>query len=76
MEKYSIYEAKSQLSKLIKAALAGKRIVITHRDIPQVELKVISPEKREKRELGIVKGVWFMADDFDATPEIFDAYTK
>lgn len=57
------YEAKTQLSKLIRRALAGERIVIARAGEPLVELR---PYREPKHRVGGVwKGRVHMAEDFD-----------
>ena len=61
----NIHEAKTQLSKLIQAALNGKQVIIARGNKPVVRLEVL-PEIREKRQIGNAKGlILAMDDDFD-----------
>lgn len=64
MEIVNSYEAKTQLSRLIRRALAGERIVIARSGKPLVELKPYEPGP--PRIFGLWKGKIRMADDFDA----------
>jgi antitoxin (DNA-binding transcriptional repressor) of toxin-antitoxin stability system len=58
-------EAKTQLSKLIQAALNGKQVFIAENNKPVVRLEVI-PEARGERKIGNAKGLIIaMDDDFD-----------
>ena len=57
------YEAKTQLSKLIRRALDGERIVIARSGKPLVEL--LPFVESAPRKGGIWKGKVRMADDFD-----------
>ena len=57
------YEAKTQLSKLIRRALDGERIVIARSGEPLVELRPFRETKR--RVGGVWKGQVRMAEDFD-----------
>jgi len=61
----NIHEAKTQLSKLIQAAINGKQVIIARGNKPVVRLEVL-PEARAQRKIGNLKGlVRFMANDFD-----------
>jgi prevent-host-death family protein len=64
MEIVNSYEAKTQLSKVIRRALAGERIVIAKAGRPLVELKPYEPPQR--RVGGQWKGKVRIAGDFDA----------
>lgn len=63
MEIVNSYEAKTHLSKLIRRALDGERIVIARAGKPLVEL--LPYRERKPRVGGIWKGEVRMADDFD-----------
>ncbi len=41
MKKYTVHQAKSQLSKLIQEALNGEEVIIANRDKPMVKLVVV-----------------------------------
>jgi antitoxin (DNA-binding transcriptional repressor) of toxin-antitoxin stability system len=70
----NIHEAKAQLSKLIKAALNGKQVIITENNKPLVRLEVI-PEARGERKIGNAKGLIIaMDDDFDKSLDDFKEY--
>lgn len=67
-EPVNVYEAKTQLSRLINRALAGEDVVIARAGKPVVRLvPVQSP--RPRREPGSWRGRVWMADDFDELPE-------
>lgn len=69
MEIVNSYEAKTHLSKLIRRALDGERIVIAKAGKPLVEL--LPFRQQERRVGGIWKGQVHMAGDFDASlPEL------
>ncbi|MBW2284635.1 MAG: type II toxin-antitoxin system Phd/YefM family antitoxin, partial [Deltaproteobacteria bacterium] len=62
----NIHEAKTQLSKLIQAALNGREVIIARGNKPVVRLEVL-PAARKERKIGNAKGlVLNMAEDFDA----------
>jgi len=61
----NLYEAKTQLSKLVERAAAGEDIVIAKAGKPLARLTALEPEKKKRREPGIWKGKVWIADDFD-----------
>ncbi len=73
----TIHQAKTNLSKLIRQALAGEEVIIARRDKPLVRLEAIKPAKPAgERPLGWAAGAGFyMAEDFDAPLEDFEEYT-
>jgi prevent-host-death family protein len=59
-----IRQAKSELSKLIRAALAGEQVVITHRGTPLVEIVPARPKpQRKDRGYGMFKGQFSVDPD-------------
>ena len=72
----NIHEAKTQLSKLIQAALNGKQVIIAKGNKPVVRLEVM-PEAKSKRKIGNAKGlVMSMADDFSEPLDDFKEYME
>ena len=72
----NIHEAKTQLSKLIQAALNGKQVIIARGNKPIVRLEVL-PEAQGKRKIGNAKGLILkMADDFDESLDDFGEYME
>ena len=72
----NIHEAKTQLSKLIQAALNGKQVIIARGNKPVVRLEVL-PEARGKRKIGNAKGlVLKIADDFEEPLDDFREYME
>lgn len=66
----NIYQAKTQLSKLISQVEEGKEVVIAKAGKPVAKL-VAYKEKRQPRKLGLWKGKVWISDDFDKEdPEI------
>jgi prevent-host-death family protein len=63
----NLYQAKTQLSKLVERAAAGEEIVIAKAGKPMARLVPIEP--RRPRRSGFLKGKIWIADDFDETPE-------
>lgn len=62
----NVYEAKTNLSKLLQDVEKGEEILIGRAGEP---VALLSPYRREKRELGFATGQIWIADDFDETPE-------
>jgi prevent-host-death family protein len=54
MSRFSVHEAKTNLSRLIAAALAGGDVVITRGSVPVVRLVPVEPKGR--RTFGALKG--------------------
>jgi prevent-host-death family protein len=61
----NIYDAKTQLSKLIEEAAAGNDVVIARGGKPVARLTRLGPAKR-KLKFGILKGKIEFSADFDA----------
>jgi antitoxin (DNA-binding transcriptional repressor) of toxin-antitoxin stability system len=72
----NIHEAKTQLSKLIQAALDGKQVIIAKGNEPVVRLELL-PEARRNRKIGNAKKlIRSMADGFDEPPDDFKEYME
>jgi prevent-host-death family protein len=71
MTTINIYEAKTQLSKLVEQAAAGQDVIIARGGKPVARLTRLEAPRREIR-YGLLKGKVEVATDFDAplTPEI------
>ena len=65
MPTINVYEAKTQLSKLIEQAAAGEDVVIARGGKPVARLTRLSPTRRKIR-FGILKGKVKITEDFDA----------
>jgi prevent-host-death family protein len=67
----NIFEAKTQLSKLIEMAERGEDVIIARAGKPVARLTKLAPEKPKIR-FGGLKGKIWIADDFDAPlpPEV------
>lgn len=65
MTEISVYQAKTQLSKLLDLAASGEEIVITRNGRPVARL-VPAQRRRTPRKLGTLRGKIQVADDFDA----------
>ena len=68
MQITNIHEAKTNLSKLIEQALAGKEVIIAKAGKPVVKL-VSYKEKKKPRVPGLWKGKIWMSDDFNEEDE-------
>ena len=63
MQEVGAYEAKTNLSRLLRQTRAGKSFIITQRGKPVAELKP-APTKRGNGHWGDMKGKIRVADDF------------
>lgn len=64
----NIFEAKTNLSKLIEQVLAGKEVIIAKAGKPVARLSAYSPTK-EKRKPGLLKGKIWIPDNFNDESE-------
>lgn len=64
----NIYEAKTNLSKLIEQVLAGKEVIIAKAGKPVAKLTAYFPSKK-KRTPGLLKGKIVIPEDFDEESE-------
>lgn len=71
----NLYEAKSQLSKLVDEASAGEEVIIAKAGLPKARLVPLRKTK-PKRKPGALKGQIWIADDFDdeLPPEILAGF--
>jgi len=60
----NMFEAKTQLSKLVEMAERGEEVIIARAGKPVARLTKLEPEKRPIR-FGLLKGQLHVADDFD-----------
>ncbi len=68
MAKYSVHEAKTNLSKLIASAIEGDEVVIARGAVPVVRLVPVIA--RSKRQFGVLKGKISIDQDFsDPLPD-------
>jgi prevent-host-death family protein len=61
----NIHEAKTHFSKLLKKVEAGEEVTIARAGVPVARLIAVK-SKFGKRPIGIGKGSFWVADDFDA----------
>jgi prevent-host-death family protein len=75
-KKINLTAARTQLSRLVKAASRGETIVITKYGKPVAKIEPFAPPKRRKFKFGLMKGEIWMADDFnDPLPDwLLDAF--
>ena len=64
MRQVNIYEAKTQLSKLVDEAAKGEDIVIARAGRPAARLTRVGAE-RVRRKLGVLDGRFKIPDDFN-----------
>ena len=75
MRQVTIHEAKTHLSRLIQAALAGEEVIISKNRQPLVKLTVL-PGIKPQRKIGGSKGLIIEMDDtFNELPADFKEYT-
>ena len=71
----NIYEAKTQLSKLVDLAAGGTDVVIARNGKPVARLTALEQPKKKPLVYGLLEGKGWIADDFDATlPEEIQKY--
>ncbi len=75
MDTINVYDAKTQLSKLIDTAAAGTDVVIGRHGKPLVRLTRLDPPPRRVR-FGVLKGKLHVPADFDAplAPDVIAAF--
>lgn len=65
MKQVNLYEAKTQLSKLVEAAIAGEEVIIARAGKPVARLSALE-KPTHKRRLGILDGQMTIPEDFNA----------
>ncbi|MFP4207135.1 MAG: type II toxin-antitoxin system Phd/YefM family antitoxin [Wenzhouxiangella sp.] len=65
MKQVNLYEAKTQLSKLVEAAIAGEEVIIARAGKPVARLSALE-KPACKRRLGILDGQMVIPEDFNA----------
>lgn len=66
METINIYQAKTQLSKLVDLASSGTDVVIARAGKPVARLTSLNKNEKRPYRLGLLEGKGWIADDFDA----------
>ena len=74
MKIVNIHEAKTHLSRLIRAALEGEEIIIARGNVPLIRLECLESAKPRRR-IGFIDAEIVMSDDFDEPLEDFGEYT-
>ena len=70
MEQISIYQAKKDLSKILKKVAQGILVVINHHNKPVAELHPVKSTRHAHRPIGLCKHKIKMTETFnDALPE-------
>lgn len=64
MKQVNLYEAKTQLSKLVDAAAAGEEVIIARAGKPMARLSALE-RPTGKRRIGILDGQISVPDDFN-----------
>jgi prevent-host-death family protein len=62
----NIYEAKTQLSKLVDLASSGTDVVIARAGKPVARLTSLAHKQKRQINFGALEGKGWIADDFDA----------
>ena len=75
MNAISIHDAKTHFSRLIARADAVEEIIVRRGRTPVAKI-VAYREPTTPRVPGSLKGQITISEDFDETPEDFDAYTR
>lgn len=65
MKQVNLYEAKTQLSRLVEAAAAGEEVIIARAGKPVARLSALEKPRQERR-LGVLDGRMKIPDDFNA----------
>lgn len=65
MKQVNIYEAKTQLSKLVEAAAAGEEVIIARAGKPAARLVALQ-RPIDKRPIGLLDGQLSIPEDFNA----------
>jgi prevent-host-death family protein len=66
MPTVNIYEAKTQLSKLVDLAASGTDVVIARSGHPVARLTALSMKDKRLQGIGSLEGKGWIAEDFDA----------
>jgi prevent-host-death family protein len=64
-DKVNIYDAKTNLSKLVDRAAAGEEIIIAKAGEPKAMLAPYQPARKKRRFGQNLLGIIYIADDFD-----------
>jgi len=64
--KVNIYDAKTQLSRLVERAAAGEDVIIARAGRPVARLTRLAVIPKKKRQLGLLDGQFKIPDDFNS----------
>lgn len=64
-----------QLPELIESVIKGEEIIFTQNNLPVAKLVAVNSAKTQPQ-FGSAKGLFTLAEDFDAPLEDFDEYRK
>ena len=64
MIKLNIHEAKTHLSRYLKRLAKGETITLCKRNVPIAEIRLITPEKKIPRPIGLAKGTFKIPSKF------------
>ena len=65
MTKINVHEAKTHLSRYVKRALSGEKIVLCVRNVPKIEFTPVASAPKKRRPIGLDKGKFKVPDDFN-----------
>lgn len=75
MMKINIAEAKANFSRCIESVERGETITVCRRNVPVAEIRALPQPLREKRPVGIDRGMAVAASFFDPLPDsLLDAF--
>lgn len=66
MIKVNIYEMKVHFSRYLKKLRKDESILITKRNVPVAEIRLVEPQRTKKRPVGLAKG------EFTVPPSFFE----
>ena len=73
----NIAEAKTHLSRYLKAVECGETVVICRRNVPIAELRPVVRPRTEPRPVGIDRGMEALSSFFDPLPDdVLDAFER
>ncbi len=64
MKTVNVHEAKAHLSEYLELVEAGETVVICRRNKPVAELRPIAPARKERRPIGLAKGIGHVPPEF------------
>ena len=64
MIKVNIQDAKVHLSRYLKQALDGERVILCRRNVPVAEIRPLAAQRTEPRPIGLAEGTFDVPDSF------------